>query len=378
MKLNNTQIFIIFFLKSRTDKASLFDIVKFYYISELKNKKNIKLDDNLYFEFKQNIKILIDKKIIKYKDEGNETFYKYNLWKEIIKNIEVQSWCNNNCSYCYSTLRENLSISKSDESIISEINDFVHKWWKIVLLSWVNLWAYSCENTLDYESSKLYKLVDKILKETEIDIIQLWSIWVEFFSKELLNIFLNERVLSSIHISLQSWSDKILSKMNRNYNKAKIIKVLNEIKKLNRIDSVKINISADIMVWFPWEDNKNFLETLDIIKDYWINNINCFKFSNYTFWERVPASFYEDNNISSEDKDYRYNEVEKYSLENENIFFTSQKWLLLKAIIYDVYSDWDFRWITINNIKINKNNFLLKTKENIKKWDIIFWEFIDE
>ena len=81
------------------------------------------------------------------------------------------------------------------------------------------------------------------------------------------------------HLSIQSFSDGVLTRMKRNYTAKTLDNVLTKIRSLKR--EVPVSIGADIIVGFPGETEKEFQETLDGIKKYRINKVHLFPFSDH-------------------------------------------------------------------------------------------------
>ena len=94
--------------------------------------------------------------------------------------------------------------------------------------------------------------------------------WPEFIDDNCLEIFKNKRIYPHFHYSVQSWSDKILKKMNRHYNWKYIKELLYKTKNLKRDDLVEVSIWADLIVWFPWEDENDFIDTYNLVKEWLI------------------------------------------------------------------------------------------------------------
>ena len=80
------------------------------------------------------------------------------------------------------------------------------------------------------------------------------------------------KLVDHLHIPLQAGSDKILKAMNRKYNVAYFKNKIKEIRAI-RPD---IAITTDIIVGFPGETEKDFLETLKVSKEVGFSKIHVF------------------------------------------------------------------------------------------------------
>ena len=92
-------------------------------------------------------------------------------------------------------------------------------------------------------------------------------------SDDLIDCYKNsKKLMPFVHLPIQSGSDKILKSMNR---KHKIKEYLNIYEKL-KIINPNIEFSSDFIIGYPGEDDKDFNETLNLIKK--IKFINSFSF----------------------------------------------------------------------------------------------------
>ncbi|MFH1752394.1 MAG: tRNA (N(6)-L-threonylcarbamoyladenosine(37)-C(2))-methylthiotransferase [archaeon] len=84
----------------------------------------------------------------------------------------------------------------------------------------------------------------------------------------------DERTYKFFHLPLQSGSDKILKQMNRTY---KVKEFLETVKKARK-EIPDITISTDIIVGFPGESEKDFQETLKVVKQVKPGTINISRY----------------------------------------------------------------------------------------------------
>jgi tRNA A37 methylthiotransferase MiaB len=80
--------------------------------------------------------------------------------------------------------------------------------------------------------------------------------------EQLRSIFKFKKVYQFLHIPIQSGSDSILKLMNRYYSVADITEKLKTLRK----EFPLLTISTDIICGFPGESDKDFNQTIDVIK----------------------------------------------------------------------------------------------------------------
>ncbi len=287
------------------------------------------------------------------------------------KFLLIQWWCDSFCTFCLTVIKRWRHFYRSKEDIVQEIIDFEMEWWKEIVITWINLWAWWKENTNDYKDSKLSEILEYILEKTEIPRIRISSLGPEFVDDKTLKIFENKRILPHFHFSIQSGSSNVLKLMKRHYDSEYMRTLLKKTKEIKREDWVSVSIWADLIVGFPTETESDFLETLDLVKNYWITKVHWFPFSAHNFWETVPASFFP-NQVPEKIKKQRITTLLEVAEDVRNEFISSQIWKTFEVLVESV-KDWNFKWWTQNYIEITNENFEVISWE-IKKNEIVVWK----
>lgn len=293
------------------------------------------------------------------------------------KFLLIQNWCDSFCSFCLTVLKRWRHFSKDKDEIVNEILEFEKIGWKEVVLTGVNLWAWWAKNTNNVKSSKFSELLEYILKNTKILRIRISSLWPEFVDEKCLEIFKNTRIYPHFHYSVQSGSTKILKSMKRHYDGKYIRNLLEKTKNLKRDDKIEVSVWADLIVGFPKETKKDFLETYKLVKDGLITKCHIFPFSNHKIWETVPASNLP-NQIDEKTKKERVKKLERIWEKIRNNFIKRNIWKEFNVLTEFVKNNnWKLRWKgwTENYIEANEKNFEIKTGE-IRRNNIIKWKLL--
>ena len=257
-------------------KKNTFDIVNEYI---QKNINKCDCDSNLL-----NNKNLNDKfdKILK-----NEICVSSS--ERIRTTIKIEDGCNQFCSYCIIPYLRGRVKSVNENVIIDEITQKIKNGAVEVILTGIHISSYGLDFiNMSYESEEgrekvrdlIIELLKKISNIDEIERIRLGSleprIITENFLKRIISYQnLQKKFCTSFHLSLQSGSDEILKKMNRKYTTCEFKNSVDLIRKFF-IDST---ITTDIIVGFPTETEKNFLESLSFVKEIRFYNPNIFRYS---------------------------------------------------------------------------------------------------
>ena len=185
--------------------------------------------------------------------------------------VKIQDGCNQTCAYCVVPKVRGREWSRNADEIVEEITGLRERGFKEVVLTGVHTGKYA------YNSINLSALLQKILKESRIERVRLSSIEPGEIDDELIRIMAeNSRVCSHFHIPLQSGSNRILSKMNREY---RVEEYRNLVEKLSRkIEG--ISLGADVIAGFPGEKEDDFEKTCGFIQSIPLAYLHVFSYSD--------------------------------------------------------------------------------------------------
>lgn len=289
------------------------------------------------------------------------------------KYIIVQNWCDNYCTFCLTIQARWWHNSRTLEEIVAEIKEYENSWIKEIVITWTNIWAWWADDTKKFDQSRFAELLKEIINKTNIPRIRISSLWVEYINDELTELIVNPRIYAHLHLSIQSWSDKILTSMNRNYSKSTLENILEKLNNIQRKDWVKLSIGADFIVWFPWENDEDFSETLEIINKYKITKVHAFPFSAHEKNDFIPASQFP-NQISEKVKKSRMQQITKIWDVVREDFLSENNGVTLNLLVEKC--SWEkFSWWSENYIQLNEANFQVLDWEMVKTGNIVRWIF---
>lgn len=189
--------------------------------------------------------------------------------------IKIQDGCQRYCTFCIVPYLRGMPKSHRIDHIVELANDLDRKN-KIseVVLTAINTQAYGFDT-----KEKFIDLVAKVIQETEIPRISFgslhpWSVDEDFFK------FYGKstgtgRLVNFFHIPLQSGSNKILTLMRRGYTREEFVDKLRNIAMINP----NTLIATDVIAGFLEENDRDFEETYNFLKDSPISKFHVFRFS---------------------------------------------------------------------------------------------------
>ncbi|HSG41770.1 MAG TPA: tRNA (N(6)-L-threonylcarbamoyladenosine(37)-C(2))-methylthiotransferase MtaB [Anaerolineales bacterium] len=172
--------------------------------------------------------------------------------------IKVQDGCDNQCTFCITTVARGEGRSRTVADVILDIQSAMDGDTKEVVLTGVHLgsWGY------DFDSN-LTELVKAILRETDIPRLRLSSLEPWDLSADFFSLWENPRLMPHLHLPLQSGSESTLKRMRRNTTPASF----RELVAAARQAIPDVSITTDIIAGFPGETEDEFAETFDFIHE---------------------------------------------------------------------------------------------------------------
>ncbi|MGB9792185.1 MAG: tRNA (N6-isopentenyl adenosine(37)-C2)-methylthiotransferase MiaB [Thermacetogeniaceae bacterium] len=168
--------------------------------------------------------------------------------------------CNNFCSYCIVPYTRGREKSRPPREIYEEVRELAERGFREVMLLGQNVNSYGKDLEEDINFAKLLKMLDSI---PGIARIRYTTSHPRDFTDELIDtIAESEKVCEHFHLPVQAGSNNILKMMNRGYTREDYFELIEKIRK--RIPNA--SITTDIIVGFPGESDRDFLDTLDLVK----------------------------------------------------------------------------------------------------------------
>jgi threonylcarbamoyladenosine tRNA methylthiotransferase MtaB len=182
--------------------------------------------------------------------------------------VKIQEGCSQPCSFCVVPQVRGRERSRSQNDIIDEVKARVAEGYKEVILTGTRIGSYEQEGDL-------VTLVERILRESEVQRLRLSSLEPCDLTTELLNLWEDSRLCPHIHLPLQSGCDAVLQKMGRAYDTADYERAA----ALAREAIPNLALTTDIMVGFPGEGEEEFDESYRFCERMGFAAMHVFPFS---------------------------------------------------------------------------------------------------
>ena len=189
--------------------------------------------------------------------------------------LTVQEGCDKFCAFCVVPYTRGVEVSRSPEKIIDEANSLADRGVVEINLLGQNVNAYS-QNGFGVKFN-LSKLIWKLSEIDGLKRIRFTTSHPNDMTEDLIEAHGScSKLMPYLHLPVQSGSDSILKKMNRKHTADDYRKIIEKFRKV-RPDLL---LSGDFIVGFPGETDKDFLETLQLVKDIKYGQSYSFKYSS--------------------------------------------------------------------------------------------------
>jgi len=232
-----------------------------------------------------------------------------NFGEGILASVVINYGCNNFCTYCIVPYVRGRERSVPMKDIVEDVRKYIKKGYKEILLLGQNVNSYG----RDFDNSDEVNFAKLLEEICQIE----GDYWIRYVSPHPKDLTLDvievaakypEKIARNLHLPAQSGSTKMLKAMNRKYTREDYLNLIEKIRK----SLPNISLTTDIIVGFPGETEKDFLETMDLIRDVKYENAYMFM---YSIREGTPAATLEEQ-ISEEVKKSRLQRL--IEVQNEN------------------------------------------------------------
>ncbi len=227
--------------------------------------------------------------------------------------LTIQEGCDKFCHFCVVPYTRGPEYSRPFKQIMNEAHNLVNNGAREIVLLGQNVNAYNfLENNKNYKLSSLIRELSNI---KDLKRIRYTTSHPKDMTDDLINCYKDcEKLMLFLHLPIQSGSDRILKSMNRKHNKKYYLDTIEKIKNVNN----DIKFSSDFIIGYPGELEKDYKDTIDIIKKVGFINSYSFIFSPRP---GTPAAKNKSNNLEESKERLKnfQNILENFQLKNNKI-----------------------------------------------------------
>ncbi len=188
--------------------------------------------------------------------------------------LTVQEGCDKFCAFCVVPYTRGAEVSRPADRILEEARDLVARGVREITLLGQNVNAYhGAGEGGDWSLARLIRALDRI---DGLERIRFTTSHPNDMSDDLIAAHGDcAKLMPYLHLPVQSGSDRILKRMNRNHTADAYLHLIERI----RAARPDILLSSDFIVGFPEETEADFTATLDLIRAVEFGQAYSFKYS---------------------------------------------------------------------------------------------------
>jgi len=237
------------------------------------------------------------------------------------------------------------------ELVIDEFKKLVQNGYKEIILTGVNVGDYGKSLGLSF-----YNLLTKLISVEGDFRIRISSIEPNLLTDEIIKLTsTTEKICHHFHIPLQSGSDTILKSMQRRYSVDDYRNVI-----LNAKKSIPdLGIGVDVIVGYPGETEKEFMETYNFIIDLPISYLHVFTNSERPDTKAITLQ----NSVHPAERRKRSKMLRILSDKKKNYFYNQMIGKNLDVLFESIGEDGTIKGFSSNYVRVqNKYNEKLENQ----------------
>lgn len=184
--------------------------------------------------------------------------------------VTISRGCDNYCTYCIVPHVRGREHSLSPKFVIDSVRSLVEQGAKEVTLLGQNV------NSYIFDELGFPELLRRVLDETDIPRLRFMTSHPKDLSNNLVDVMAeNRRMMTHIHLPLQSGNDRVLKAMGRRYSVKHYLSIIEYI----RAKLAYVSITTDLIVGFPSETESEYENTLDVVREVGYDAAFMFRYS---------------------------------------------------------------------------------------------------
>jgi threonylcarbamoyladenosine tRNA methylthiotransferase MtaB len=186
--------------------------------------------------------------------------------------VKVQDGCDCHCAYCIIPAVRGPARSRPAGAIVNEVRRRVTQGQPEMVMTGISVGDYR-----DPERGlELGELMMEVARVPGVQRVRLSSVEIIHVKDSLLQALATEpKICPHLHVPMQSGDDRVLSAMGRHYTATEYLDHIAALREA----APGVNVTTDVIVGFPTEDQQAFQRTLDVIDEAAITRVHAFSYS---------------------------------------------------------------------------------------------------
>jgi len=193
--------------------------------------------------------------------------------------VSIMEGCSKYCTFCVVPYTRGEEVSRPLADVVAEITGLVERGVREITLLGQNVNAYrgkfggSMDEEDGDETADLAFLIETLAAMEGIERIRYTTSHPREMTQRLIDVYrTTPKLVSHLHLPVQSGSDRILAAMKRGYSVLEFKSLVKKLKAARR----DLSLSSDFIIGFPGETEDDFEKTMRLVEE--LNFDNSFSF----------------------------------------------------------------------------------------------------
>jgi ribosomal protein S12 methylthiotransferase len=212
--------------------------------------------------------------------------------------LRLSDGCDNHCSFCAIPLIRGRLVSRVPDAVVEEAKTLEQAGARELVLIGQDTTAYGGD--LGGSGASLASLLESLLASTRVPRLRLLYAHPARLDGRILDLLLSEpRLCGYLDLPIQHIAERVLQRMGRGYGRERVMSIL------DRFAGAGTTLRTTLLLGFPGESEKDFLEALELVGSGRFQHLGAFAWSP----ERGTRAFEMDGRVPPEEASRRLDAV---------------------------------------------------------------------
>jgi tRNA-2-methylthio-N6-dimethylallyladenosine synthase len=190
--------------------------------------------------------------------------------------VSIMEGCSKYCSFCVVPYTRGEEISRPFDDVLTEIADLADHGVQEVTLLGQNVNAYRGRMGTSGEVADLATLIEYLAEIAGLERIRYTTSHPKEMTPRLIAVYGTvDKLVSHLHLPVQSGSDRVLGAMKRGYTALEYKSIVRKL----RARRPDLSLTTDFIVGFPGETDADFAQTMRLVDDLCFDGAFSFAYS---------------------------------------------------------------------------------------------------
>ena len=182
--------------------------------------------------------------------------------------VSIMEGCSKYCTFCVVPYTRGEEVSRRFEDVLTEVADLADQGVKEITLLGQNVNAYrgrmDHDTSMSGEIADFAMLLEYVAETPGLERIRFTTSHPKEMTRRLIDAYARiPKLVSQLHLPVQSGSDRVLAAMKRGYTALEYKSIVRRLRAIRP----QLSLSSDFIVGFPGETDADFAQTMHLVDE---------------------------------------------------------------------------------------------------------------